>query len=140
MVRSEEAKGRELEEKAEKEKEKKELVEKVQREDRKPLYDEDERRKERKGRQEESPTPTSETDPGEDWEVALSNWLCVSAAAEGPQRRTEAMVRMQQEVQVKGGRWADEIPQRWRQPKGEDRTEMMKEAKLLRCTLLDGSA
>ena len=38
------------------------------------------------------------------------------------------MVRMQQEVQVKGGRWAEEIPQRWRQPKGEDWTEMKKEA------------
>ena len=57
------------------------------------------------------------------------NWLCVSAAAEGPQKRREAMVRMQQEVQVKGGRWAEEIPQRWRQPKGEDWTEMKKEAK-----------
>ena len=28
------------------------------------------------------------------------NCLCVSAAAEGPQIRTEVMVRMQQEVQV----------------------------------------
>ena len=68
------------------------------------------------------------------------NWLCVSAAAEGPQRRTEVMVRVQQDVQVKGGRWAEEIPQRWRQPKGEDKTEMKKEEKLLRCTLLNGSA
>ena len=62
------------------------------------------------------------------------SWLCVNAAAEGPQRRTE------QDVQEKGGRWAEEIPQRRRQPKGEDRTEMKKEAKLLRCTLLNGSA
>ena len=38
------------------------------------------------------------------------NWMCVCAAAEGPQRRTEAMVRMQQEVQLKEGRWAEEIP------------------------------
>ena len=68
------------------------------------------------------------------------NWLCVSAAAEGPQRRTEVMVRMQQDVQVKGGRWAEEIPQRCRQPQGEDKTEMKKEAKLLRYTLLNGSA
>ena len=30
-------------------------------------------------------------------------------------------------------------PQRWKQPKGEDWTEMKKEAKLLRCTLLNGS-
>ena len=50
------------------------------------------------------------------------------------------MVRMEQEVQVKEGRWVEEIPQRWRQPKGEDRTKMKKEATLLRCTLLNGSA
>ena len=49
-------------------------------------------------------------------------------------------LRMQQEVLVKGGRWAEEIPQRWRQPKGADRTEMRKEAERLRCTLLNGSA
>ena len=49
-------------------------------------------------------------------------------------------LRMQQEVQVKGDRWAEEIPQRWRQPKGADRTEMRKEAERLRCTLLNGSA
>ena len=69
------------------------------------------------------------------------NWPCVSAAVEGPQKRTEMMDRLQQqEVQVKESRWAEEIPQRWRQPKGEDRTEMRKEAKRLRCTLLNGSA
>ena len=48
-------------------------------------------------------------------------------------------MRMQQEVQVKGGRWAEEIPQRWRQPEGEDSTEMKKEVQFLRCTLLNGS-
>ena len=37
-------------------------------------------------------------------------------------------------------RWVEEIPQRWKQSKGEDRTEMKKEGKLLRCTLLNGSA
>ena len=47
---------------------------------------------------------------------------------------------MQQEVQLKGSRWAEEIPQRWKQPNGEDRAEMKKEAKLLRCTLLNRSA
>ena len=63
------------------------------------------------------------------------NWLCVNAAAEGLQKRTEMMERWQQhEVQVEESRWV--IPQRWKQPKGEDRTEMKKEAKLLRCTLL----
>ena len=101
----------------------KELVEKVQREDRKPLYDEEKRERvcERKRKQKGSPTSQSETNPGEDWEVAPSPFAHggrVGHAAEGPQRRREAMVRMQQEVQVKGSRLAEEIPQRWRQPKG----------------------
>ena len=40
------------------------------------------------------------------------------------------MERMQQqEVQVKGNRWVEEIPQRWKQPNGEDRTEMKKKRK-----------
>ena len=33
------------------------------------------------------------------------NWLSVSAAAEEPQRRTEAVMRMQQEAQIKERRW-----------------------------------
>ena len=33
----------------------------------------------------------------------------------------------------------EETPQRWRQPKGPDRTEMRKEEKRLRCNLLNGS-
>ena len=41
----------------------------------------------------------------------------------------DAMMRTHQEVQVKEGRWAEEIPQRWRQPRGEDRTEKRKEAR-----------
>ena len=62
------------------------------------------------------------------------NEIGVSAAAEGPQRWAEATLRMQQvQFQVKEGRWAEEIPQTWRQPKGGDRTEMKKEEKLLRC-------
>ena len=40
------------------------------------------------------------------------NWLCVTAAAEGRHRRKEVMVRMQQEVEVQEGRWAEENPQR----------------------------
>ena len=73
--------------------------------------------------------------------LVARNWLCVNAAAERLQKRTEMMERWQhQEVQVKESRWADETLQRWKQPKGEDRTEMKKEAKLLRCTLLNGSA
>ena len=38
------------------------------------------------------------------------------------------------DVQVKESRWAEEISQKWTQPIGEDRAEMKKEAKLLRCT------
>ena len=72
--------------------------------------------------------------------VTGQNFLSVSAAAEGPPRRTEAVIRMQQEVQVKENRCAEEIPHRWRQPKGEDRTETKKETIRLRCTLLNGSA
>ena len=34
----------------------------------------------------------------------------------------------------------EEIPQRMRQPKGEDRTEMSKEEKRLKCTVRNGSA
>ena len=64
--------------------------------------------------------------------------LVMCAAAEVLQRRTEAMVRMQQEVQVKESRWAEESSQRWKQSEGEDRAEMKKETKLLRCTLLNG--
>ena len=46
---------------------------------------------------------------------------------------------MHQEVQIKESRWADATPKRWEQPKGEDRIEV-KEARVLRCTLLNGSA
>ena len=89
-------------------------------------------RERKKGRQRNG-TSQSETSNGEVWKMALSlsvllqNCLCVNAAAEGLQTRTEMMERMQQqEVQVKESRWAEEIAQRWRQPKGEDRTEMIK--------------
>ena len=51
------------------------------------------------------------------------------------------MERMQQqEGSGERDRWMEEIPQRWKQPKGEGRTEMRKDAKLLRGTLLNGSA
>ena len=55
--------------------------------------------------------------------VVGQNWLSASAAAEGPERRTEAVMRMQQAVQVKECRRAGEISQRWRQRKGEERSE-----------------
>ena len=59
----------------------------------------------------------------------------------GLQKRTEIMERWHnQDVKVKESRWVEEISQRWKQPKREDRAEMKKEAKLLRCTLLNGSA
>ena len=73
--------------------------------------------------------------------LVARNWLCVNAAVEGLQQRTEMMDRWQnQDVQVNVGRRAEGTPQRWRQPKGEDRTKMTKEVKQLRCTLLNGSA
>ena len=123
-------------------------MEEVSRKDGKSPYGREERRKERKGRPKARQTSKSETSFGEVWKMALftyylleQNWLCVHAAAEGLQRRMEMMERMQQQqVQVKESRWMEEIPQRWRQPKGEDRTEMRKEEKRLKCTLLNGSA
>ena len=42
--------------------------------------------------------------------------------------------------QVKEGRWAEEIPQMWRPPKGEDMTEKKKQVRAVRCALLNGSA
>ena len=57
----------------------------------------------------------------------------VNPAAEGLQKRTEMMDKWQhEEVQVKESGWAEEVSQRWKQPKGENRTEMKTEAKLLR--------
>ena len=49
------------------------------------------------------------------------NWLCVNAAAEGLQQRTEMMERWHnQEVQVKESRWAEETPTKVDiQPEGE---------------------
>ena len=50
------------------------------------------------------------------WKMAVSFlllvkiWLCVNAAAEGLQKRTEMMERLQQQkVQVQERRWAEEI-------------------------------
>ena len=57
------------------------------------------------------------------------NWLCVSAGAEGLQRRTEAMVRMQQEVRMGGG-----DSTKVEAAKREDRTEKKKEAGV-RCSM-----
>ena len=53
-------------------------------------------------------TPLSKASFGEVWKVAFylsfivgQNWLSVSAARQGHKRRTEAVMRMRQEVQVK---------------------------------------
>ena len=61
------------------------------------------------------------------------NWPSVSAAAEGPHRRTEAVMRMQQEVQIEENRWTEATSKRW------NRAEMNNGARRLRCTLLNGS-
>ena len=67
---------------------------------------------------------------------------CVGActASEEPQSSKEAMTRMQQVMQIKESSWEEVAPTRRRQPRGEDRTEMKKEARMVRCTLLNGSA
>ena len=99
----------------------------------------------RKGKAEEVQGAQSETNLGGIAEVAIflmileQNWLSVSAAAEGPQRKTEAVIRMQQEVRNKESSWTEAVPIRWKRPEGEDRTEMQKAARRLRCTLLKGS-
>ena len=60
-------------------------------------------------------------------ELVVQSRLCVNAAAEGLQERADTMERwQQQEVQVPESRWAEEVPPRWKQPKGEDRTEKKK--------------
>ena len=90
--------------------------------------------------------PQNEENLGEVWEVALflsdygQSWLSISAAAEAPRRRTEAVTRMQQEVRTKESRWTEETAKKVQQPKGKDIMEMKKEARRARCTLLNGSA
>ena len=119
---------------------KKELVENVQREDRKPVYGEDERGRERKSKGErETVVPEQDKSWGnlEDGSFSFCFWSRIGYVSTLQQKdcrkRTEMLKRLQQqEVQVKERRWAEEIPQRWKQPKGEDRTEMKKEVKLVR--------
>ena len=50
------------------------------------------------------------------------------------------MTGWQQEVLIKESRWTEAVPKRWKQPKREDRTEIKKEARRLRCTLPNGPA
>ena len=149
VASSEKAKGREAEEEEEVEKEEgedqKKMVGKVKRGHCKSVYFEEGRGCERKGKQEKARRTKVRQTLGKSgrWLFLLlllgQNWPCVNAAAEGLHKRREMMESLQhQEVQVKESRRAEEIPQKWKQPKGEDRTEMKKEAKLLRCT--SGSA
>ena len=77
------------------------------------------RKKRRAGRETDVPKRRQNLGKSGRWLFLLlllrQKWLHVNAAEKGPQRRTEMM-------------------ERCRQPKGEDRTEMKKVAKLLRCT------
>ena len=49
------------------------------------------------------------------------------------------VLRMRREMQFKEERQTKSVSYRWKQPKGEDRRDMEKEARFLRCTLLNGS-
>ena len=62
--------------------------------------------------------------------VVGQNWRSVSTSAEGQQRRTEAVMRMQQETQVEEHRWTEEgnftkeeAAERGRQNKNEERSK-----------------
>ena len=84
--------------------------------------------------------------------------VCGKYAKQGLQatlwQREERRIYRESDAWVKSGRWlfllllleqtwlcidAAEIPKKWRQPKGADRTEMRKEEKRLKCILLNGS-
>ena len=76
-----------------------------------------EEEKEKKGRKSDKRTRTRQA-LGKSGRFLLllifmaQNWLCVDAAADGLQKRTEMMERwLHQEVQVKESRWAEESPQ-----------------------------
>ena len=60
--------------------------------------------------------------------VMGQNWSSNSTAAEGPQRRTEAVMRTQQEVRIQEKKMDGGSPKRWKQPKEVDQAEMKKEA------------
>ena len=91
------------------------------------------RQKKKAGREQDAPKRDKP------WESLGSAWCTIGKVSALQQKRTAEMMRMQQEAQEKGGRWMEEIPQRWKQPKEEDKTEK-KEVRALRCALLNGSA
>ena len=94
-------------------------MEKAQREDSKPHCGEEKEDEKEKESRKRDGRPKARQTLGKSgrWLFLLlllaQNWLSVRAAAEGPPRRTEVMEKMQQDMQVKGGRWTEEIPQRW---------------------------
>ena len=140
-------KKRKKKEKEEGEVQKKEMVEEVQRAHHKFVYDKNEERQKEEGKQKtvkNAPKRRHALGKFGKWLflflIVGQTWLSVCAEAEGPLRRTEAVMRMQQEVQIKENRWTEATSKRWRQSIGKDRTEMKKEARRLRCTLLNGSA
>ena len=114
---------------------KKEMVEEVQRAHHSSVYDESGEWQKGEGKQKRCLGKFGK------WLFLLlilgQHWLSVSAAAEGSQRRTEAVISMQQEVQIKERSLRERAPKRWKKPKGRDTKEMVEEAKVLRCTLVD---
>ena len=61
-----------------------------------------------------------------------------NAASDEPQCKTGQMIRVQEGTEVKVSSWEKAIPKRSQQKGCEDRAEM--QSKLMRCTLLPGSA
>ena len=64
------------------------------------------------------------------WEVALSLFAIGAESAkcqccsEGPQGRMEAVMIMQQGVRIRESSLRETAQKKWKQPKGEDRSEM----------------
>ena len=93
---------------------KKEMVEEVQRAHHKSVYDENaEMQKMGEGNKRSERRPRARQTLGKFWKrhffllILHQNWPSVSAAAEGPQRKTEAVMRMQQEMQIKASKWSE---------------------------------
>ena len=83
----------------------------------------------------------------------MQNWLCIDAAAgrlelEGDAEVpkiivvSDAVRGTKVDFDGKGlqEKHMEKLPRKWKRPKGLDWTEMRKEEKRSRCTLLDGSA
>ena len=72
--------------------------------------------------------------------MVAQSWLGASAAFEEAQGRSGPVTRKWQEMEVKESSWEEAFPKMRRRKGGQDRTEMQKEARRVRCTLLGGSA